>query len=92
MVSYVQSKWQSRLQPPSNRKAVASSDYGRFSMGKLNVSPDCQKTAGWLLYKEKDGQAMKIIAPQAWREDIALFKEKTDAFYAGELDLSLIHI
>lgn len=29
---------------------------------------------------------MKIIAPQAWREDIALFKEKTDAFYAGELD------
>ena len=29
---------------------------------------------------------MKIIAPKAWREDIALFKEKTDAFYAGELD------
>lgn len=29
---------------------------------------------------------MKMVAPEAWKEDIALFKEKTDAFYAGELD------
>lgn len=29
---------------------------------------------------------MKIIEARTWKEDLALFKEKTDAFYAGELD------
>lgn len=29
---------------------------------------------------------MKTIAPQTWKQDLAEFKEKTDAFYAGEMD------
>lgn len=29
---------------------------------------------------------MKVIDAQTWKEDLAAFKEKTDAFYAGELD------
>ncbi|MEY8337395.1 nitrite/sulfite reductase [Lachnospiraceae bacterium 62-35] len=29
---------------------------------------------------------MKTIDPQTWKQDLPAFKEKTDAFYAGELD------
>lgn len=31
---------------------------------------------------------MKKIATEVWKEDLAEFREKTDAFYAGELDKS----
>lgn len=40
---------------------------------------------------------MNTIQPDTWRQDLPAFREKTAAFYAGELDkaaykLSLIHI
>ena len=29
---------------------------------------------------------MHVIDPQEWKKDLPAFKEKTEAFYAGEVD------
>lgn len=35
---------------------------------------------------EKEVFQMQTIDPQSWKKDLPEFKEKTEAFYAGELD------
>lgn len=43
--------------------------------------PHAETAAVW----RKEGNSMKRIDPQTWKQDLPAFREKTAAFYAGEL-------
>ena len=38
------------------------------------------------IYMKESGEKMNNIDPQSWKQDLPAFREKTAAFYAGELD------